>query len=230
MKRVILFAALICVMLSGCASDGQTPDDDVTQTPAAVTEGVTDAANEVPIETETTTSQTTTVTTTETTTETTTVTTTETTTVTELPFEDTPTNAYQRLYASFETDDGIVFPDDYAGTYSYFGKLYIAITEYQPSEAYTDILGDYTCVSYKTVRRSFNYLSEVSTKAAELLEPEFGVAEYFVDVPINKAAVAIKTGDPKAAQRYLKTIEDLGFTLDELEIVMAEAETEASEN
>ena len=202
MKKIA--AALICAaFLTACVSGGDSAVTDETVSEAPVlgdsfTETVTEASSE------------TTVTTTETTAETTT----ETTTVfiqREIPFEDTVQNAYERLMASFETESGIVYPDDYGGVYSYAGTLFVNITENEPSESYTSVLGDYTCVRYETVERSFNRLTEISLEAKELLDEEFGVDEYFVDVPDK-------------AQNFLKTVETKSFTLDELSISMAETE------
>lgn len=215
MKKIA--AALICAaFLTACVSggDGAVSDETVSETPVlgdSFTETVTEASSK------------TTVTTTETTAETTT----ETTTVftqREIPFEDTVQNAYERLMASFETESGIVYPDDYGGVYSYAGTLFVNITENEPPESYTSMLGDYTCVRYETVERSFNRLTEISLEAKELLDEEFGVDEYFVDVPDNTAAVTIRNEDPKKAQNFLKTVETKSFTLDELSISMAETD------
>lgn len=171
----------------------------------------------------------------ETTTETTTVTTTESTTTTEttteftqreVPFEDTAENAYERLLASFETEYGTVYPDDYGGVYSYAGILFVNITEQTPPESYTAALGEHTCVKYQTVKHSFNRLTEICLEAKELLDEEFGVEEYYVDVPGNTAAVTILNGDPKKAQNFLKTVTDKSFSLDELSISMAEPKEE----
>ncbi len=169
----------------------------------------------------------TTVTTTETTTVTTTVTETETTTEftkREIPFEDTAQNAYEQLLASFETEHGVVYPETYGGVYSYGGTLFVNITENNPSEIYTDVLGNHTCVRYKTVKHSIDRLTEICLEATELLDAEFGVAEYYIDIPANTAAVTITKGDPKKAQNFLKTVADKSFTLDELSINMAETE------
>ncbi|MBQ5332889.1 MAG: hypothetical protein J6K92_06480 [Oscillospiraceae bacterium] len=214
MKKYI--AALMCaVFLAAC---GQSAPAE-TETAAAPTEASTGE----------TTSETTTVTTTETTTESTTTTTTETTTEftqREVPFEDTAENAYERLLASFETEYGIVYPEDYGGVYSYAGILFVNITEPNPPESYTSVLGEHTCVKYQTVKHSFNRLTEICLEAKELLYGEFGVDEYYVDVPGNTAAVTILNGDPKKAQNFLKTVTDKSFTLDELSISMAEPKEE----
>lgn len=207
MKKIA--AALICAaFLTACVSGGDSAVSDETVSEAPVlgdsfTETVTEASSE------------TTVTTTETTTEA---------TIADIPFEDTVQNAYERLMASFETENGIVYPDDYGGVYSYAGTLFVNITESAPPESYTSVLGDYTCVRYETVERSFNRLTEISLEAKELLDEEFGVDEYFVDVPDNTAAVTIRNEDPKKAQNFLKTVETKSFTLDELSISMAETE------
>lgn len=207
MKKIA--AALICAaFLTACASGGDSAVTDETVSEAPVlgdsfTETVTETLSE------------TTVTTTEATTEATTA---------DIPFEDTVQNAYERLMASFETESGIVYPDDYGGVYSYAGTLFVNITENEPSESYTSVLGDYTCVRYETVERSFNRLTEISLEAKELLDEEFGVDEYFVDVPDNTAAVTIRNEDPKKAQNFLKTVETKSFTLDELSISMAETD------
>lgn len=207
MKKIA--AALICAaFLTACVSGGDSAVTDETVSEAPVlgdsfTETVTETSSE------------TTVTTTEATTEATTA---------DIPFEDTVQNAYERLMASFETESGIVYPDDYGGVYSYAGTLFVNITENEPPESYTSVLGDYTCVRYETVERSFNRLTEISLEAKELLDEEFGVDEYFVDVPDNTAAVTIRNEDPKKAQNFLKTVETKSFTLDELSISMAETE------
>ncbi len=211
MKKIA--AALICAaFLTACVSGGDSAVTDETVSEAPVlgdsfTETVTETSSE------------TTVTTTETTAETTTVFTQR-----NVPFEDTVQNAYERLMASFETESGIVYPDDYGGVYSYAGTLFVNITESEPPESYTSVLGDYTCVRYETVERSFNRLTEISLEAKALLDEEFGVDEYFVDVPDNTAAVTIRNEDPKKAQNFLKTVETKSFTLDELSISMAETD------
>lgn len=209
-KKII--PLLLTAALAGCTA----PSAAETQT-AAVTESepVSEAVTAEDSVTESTTAASAT--------ETTTVTTTEETTAvtTELPFEDTPENAYSRLSMSFQTEKGTVYPEDYGGVYSYGGNLYVSITEYTPSEYYTALLSEYSCVRYQKVTHSLNELSDIAKKTAELLDPEFAVAEYYVDVPSNKAAVSITQGDPKKAQNYLKTVTDLGFTLNEVEISMA---------
>ncbi|WP_432651340.1 hypothetical protein [Huintestinicola sp.] len=210
MKKII--AALMCAaFLTACA--GSSPE--VTEAPAAET-----ALSETSEETTVTASETTAVTTAETTTETTVF------TQKEIPFEDTVQNAYERLLASFETEHGIVYPDDYGGVYSYAGTLFVNITENTPPESYTEVLGDYTCVRFETVKRSFNRLTEISLEAKALLDEQFGVEECFVDVPENTAAVTIRNEDPKKAQIFLKSVTDKSFTLDELSISMAEPEEE----
>lgn len=211
MKKIA--AALICAaFLTACVSGGDSAvtDETVSETPV-LGDSFTETITETPSET--------TVTTTETTAETTTVFTQR-----NVPFEDTVQNAYERLMASFETESGIVYPDDYGGVYSYAGTLFVNITESEPPESYTSVLGDYTCVRYETVERSFNRLTEISLEAKELLDEEFGVDEYFVDVPDNTAAVTIRNEDPKKAQNFLKTVETKSFALDELSISMAETE------
>lgn len=142
----------------------------------------------------------------------------------ELEFEDTPQNAYTRLTMSFQTTGSTVYPDDYGGVYSYGKNLFVAITEKEPSEYYTDLLSQYTCVRYQTVAHSMNELTAIGEKAKEVLDPEFGVKEVFIDVPNNRAAVSITNGDPRSAQDFLKTLDDVGFTLNEVEISMAETE------
>lgn len=177
-------------------------------------------------ETETTTAVTTTappVTTTVTTT--TPVTTTTVITTTELPFEDTPQNAYARLSASFMQEDGNeVAPEDYAGAYAYGGTLFVCTTSAVPGEYYTSLLGDYTCVEYKQKKHSLYELTEICERATEVLEPEFGVGEVYVDVPSNKAAITVINGDYISARTLLMNTPDLGFSLDMIEVSMAEEE------
>ncbi len=177
-------------------------------------------------ETETTTTVTTTappVTTTVTTT--TPVATTTVMTTTELPFEDTPQNAYARLSASFMQDDGNeIAPEDYAGAYAYAGTLFICTTSAAPGDYYTSLLGDYTCVEYKKMKHSLYELTEICERAKEILDPDFDVDEVYVDVPSNKAAVTIKNGDYISARTFLMNTPDLGFTLDMIEVSMAEPE------
>lgn len=214
MKKII--AALMCsVFLTACA-DGSPERTEAPTLGDSASDTVSASSEETTSETET-----------ETTTETTAVTTTETTTEftqREIPFEDTVQNAYERLIASFETEYGVVYPDDYGGVYSYAGTLFVTITEKVPPESYTDVLGDYTCVRYETVKHSFNRLTEICLEAKELLDEQFGVKEYFVDVPDNTAAVTIRNEDPKKAQNFLKTVTDKSFALDELSISMAETD------
>lgn len=213
MKKIL--AALLCAaLLTACA--GTSPEE----TAPSLGDSFTETA---PVTSE----ETTAVTTTETTTVTTTVTITETTTEftrKEIPFEDTVQNAYERLLASFETERGVVYPDDYGGVYSYAGTLFVNITEDVPPESYTEVLGDYTCVRYQKVKHSFNRLTEICYEAKELLDEQFGVADFYVDVPDNTAAVTIRNEDPKKAQIFLKSVTDKSFSLDELSISMAEPE------
>lgn len=148
----------------------------------------------------------------------------QTTTMPQLEFEDTPQNAYTRLTMSFQSTGKTVYPDDYGGVYSYGKNLFVAITEKEPSEYYTSLLSEYTCVRYQTVAHSMNELTAIGEKAKEVLDPDFGVKEVFIDVPNNRAAVSITNGDPRSAQDYIKTLEDVGFTLNEVEISMADTE------
>ncbi|MBR4224977.1 MAG: hypothetical protein IKR73_09220 [Oscillospiraceae bacterium] len=197
-KRYICIAALV---LCGCTSSPAQTQTEMTTTL-------------VTTETETETSPPT---------ETTTVTTTETTTeyVREYPeFEDTPENAYERLKIAFTHADGSeTAPDDYAGVYSYFGKMYVCITTDEPSYFYTKLLGDYTCLTYKTVTHSFNELTNAAKRAAELLSDNWKVKDYVVDVPSNKAQVVVAEGDPIEMRTYLK---EKGFTIDLIEITIEE--------
>ncbi|MCM1578849.1 MAG: hypothetical protein NC078_08640 [Ruminococcus sp.] len=146
-------------------------------------------------------------------------------TTTELPFEDTPQNAYARLSASFLQEDGNeIAPDDYAGVYSYGGTLFVCTTSSTPGEYYTSLLGEYTCVEYKKMKHSLNELTAICQRAKEVLDPDFEVEEVYVDVPSNKAAVTIKKGDYVSARTYLLNTPDLGFTVDMIEVSMAETE------
>ncbi|MDY3792169.1 MAG: hypothetical protein SOZ56_06780 [Oscillospiraceae bacterium] len=216
MKKTI--AALMCAaVLTACA--GGSPEETAPVTEAPESEST--VSETAPVTSEETTTVTTTVTTSATTTEATTEFTQK-----EIPFEDTVQNAYERLLASFETERGIVYPEDYGGVYSYAGTLFVNITESEPPESYTKVLADYTCIRYQTVERSFNRLTEISLEARDLLDEQFGVEECFVDVPENTAAVTIRNEDPKKAQNFLKTVTDKSFALDELSISMAEPEEE----
>ncbi|MBQ7783247.1 MAG: hypothetical protein IJ368_04685 [Oscillospiraceae bacterium] len=219
---------MAAIMLTACGDSQNTLGSSGSEETAvsADTAQISEQSSVTTVTTITTTSAATT-TATEITTAPPTETTTETTT--ELPFEDTPDNAYRRLNMAFVSDKGTVYPDDYAGSYSFGRTLFVVITTASPSDFYKGLLSEYTCVKYKTAANSLNRLTEIAEKAAELLEPEFGVAEYYVDVPSNKAAVAIINKDPKSAQNYLKSVEDIGFTLGELEISMAETESETAE-
>lgn len=220
-----VLAAALTVLMSACGDypedTGETESIPVTVTHkslyyTAAAESTASSVTSTELSTQTTT---------ETTTETTvTETESERSETTALPFEDTPENAYIRLNSAFEMEDGVLYPDDYSGSYSYAGTLFVAITTYNPSDFYRGILSDYTCVQYVTVSKSLNQLTDIGKRAAELLEPEFGVYEYYADVPSNKAAVSILSGDPKSAQNYLKTVTDLGFYLEDLEISMEQTE------
>ena len=126
MKRILLTAAVL--MLCSC-SQGTSAPQTVTVVSSETTQSVTEAVTET---------ETTAETTSDITTETASVTT-ETEYVPVYPdFEDTPENAYERLTISFRDGNGNeTAPDDYAGAYSYFGKMYICITEKEPSSYYT---------------------------------------------------------------------------------------------
>ncbi|MDE6592742.1 MAG: hypothetical protein K2K57_06755 [Oscillospiraceae bacterium] len=148
-------------------------------------------------------------------------------TTTELPFEDTTQNAYARLSALFLQEDGNeVAPEDYAGAYAYGGTLFVCTTSAVPGEYYTSVLGDYTCVEYKKMKHSLYELTEICERAKEILDPDFDVDEVYVDVPSNKAAVTIKKGDYVSARTFLINTPDLGFTLDMIEVSMAEPDEE----
>ena len=206
MKRILLTAAVL--MLCSC-SQGTSAPQTVTVVSSETTQSVTEAVTE-------------TETTAETTSDTTTEAVSETTETEYVPvypdFEDTPENAYERLTISFRDGKGNeTAPDDYAGAYSYFGKMYICITEKEPSSYYTDLLGEYTCISYKTVTHSFNELTEIARQASAELEGKYPVTDVFVDVPSNKAAVNIAEGDPKEIRTYL---EEREFPVDLLVITI----------
>ena len=159
---------------------------------------------------------------TETSTETTEVTTTEiteeiTTEVSYPEFEDTPENAYERLNTYFNsTGEGL--PDTYAGSYSYFGKLYVCITTEEPPD-FCEILDGYTCTEYRRVSHSFNYLEQTADEAAYLVDNVFKVTDSYADVPSNKAVVVVENADPKDVRTYLET-QQLSFELSELTIIV----------
>ena len=204
MKKTLL---LIPLMLCGCAS---SPSQSVqTEMTTTLVTTVTSAE------------QTTSEQTSETSTETTAAETTTTEYVPVYPdFEDTPANAYERLLISFADEHGNeAAPDDYAGVYSYFGKMYVCITTDSPSDTYTDLLDEYTCVSYKTVTHSFNELTDTAKKAADILGRDYSVKQFLVDVPSNKAQVIVSEGDPVEMRTKL---EEQGFAVDLLEITIQE--------
>lgn len=209
-KLKIIAVMLVAVMMTACGGGEEQNTETAVTTESEIT------ASESEEQTEEATAETTGKSTEETTE--------ETTVTTEMPFEDNPENAYERLYQSFVDDGVIAIPEDFAGAYGYAGELIVMVTADEPSEKYTEILDRYSCIRYKTAENSFNRLNEISSEAKELLAAEFGVSEAFVDVVSNKAGIAILNGDPKQAQNYLKTIEDKSFTLDQLEISMAEPE------
>ena len=226
MKKIHrLFAAVVLSFaLSGCSG---SPSTAVTDAPVTVSTEETPAAESSLISSESiseSVSETENISESEIVTETEILAPAESETVTSgLPFEDTPENAYERLMLSFvQPDGGEIAPDDYGGVYSMFDTLYVAITTDEPGEYYTALFDGYTCISYTTVAVSFNELSRICEEAALLLDPDFAVTDYYVDVPSNKASVVISQSDPKTAQNFLKTIEDPGFDLHNLEIVMAE--------
>ncbi len=203
MKKTII--AALAILLCGCAGGTQPAD----------TLPVPESSQTTAVET------TTTVTTvSETTSETTTETTTE--YVPVLPeFEDTPENAYARLDASFtNAEGGQTAPDDYAGVYSYFGKLYVCLTTDEPSDFYTGLLGDYTCITYKKVNHSFNELQGIANDAKRLLSDKFEVTQAYVDVPSNKAAIELAGGDPREVRTYLESLEGEDFPVDILQITL----------
>ena len=203
MRINIITVSLLAVLLASCGANGN-----VAETSAAA---------------DSTTAETTAVTTTEATTSAATAPTTSETTVTTtaLPFEDTPENAFERLTGSFTQPDGSEkAPDTYAGMYSYFGKLYVCITTEEPEPYYTDLLGEYTCITYKTVNHSFNELSDVAEEVYDLIKNDFDVSYYYVDVPSNKAGIVLKSGDTKAVGDFLKEHEPLDFDRSEIVITV----------
>ena len=203
MRKEIITVSLLAVLLASCGANGNVAETSVAA--------------------DSTTAETTTVTTTETTTSSAIAPTTSETTVTTtaLPFEDTPENAFERLTGSFTQPDGSEkAPDTYAGMYSYFGKLYVCITTEEPEPYYTDLLGEYTCITYKTVNHSFNELSDVAEKVYDLIKNDFDVSYYYVDVPSNKAGIVLKSGDTKAVGDFLKEHEPLDFDRSEIVITV----------
>lgn len=223
MKRltaVIITAALLTACTQAPTADPvNTPPTETTTTSAAAITTKATTAETTPVTTTTVTAAEAATATTPPLTETTTVTTTE------LPFEDTARNAYERLSLSFMQSDGNeAAPNDYAGAYAYGGTLFVCTTSRSPGEYYTSLLSGYTCVKYKTVRHSLNELTDICARAKELLDPDFSVAEVYVDVPSNKAAVTIRNGDYVSARTFLMNTPDLGFTLDMIEVSMADPE------
>ena len=212
MRINIITVSLLAVLLTSCgAGTGNTADtpaasESTSSETSAVTVPETAASSEEAAASVPTTVQTT-------------VQTTVATTV--LPFEDTPENAFERLTGSFMQPDGSEkAPDTYAGMYSYFGKLYVCITTEEPEPYYTDLLGEYTCITYKTVNHSFNELSDVAEKVYDLIKNDFDVSYYYVDVPSNKAGIVLKSGDTKAVGDFLKEHEPLDFDRSEIVITV----------
>lgn len=207
MKKLHIYPAAAAIMLlaAGCGApaDSTAPSD----TAAAVTESIPE---------ETTVSETSQTAEPEQTTAPETTTTEQT---TELPFEDIPENAYKRMEIAFSanSDDGR-YPDDFAGSYSFFGKLYVALTTDEPSELYTDLLSDYTCIKYTTVTHSFNELTDVCNKAMDVFDgTEYKVVNCYVDVPSNKACLILEERSLDA-KHYLRELTELSFDRSLLEI------------
>ena len=157
------------------------------------------------------------------TTETTTVTTAETTAETVL-YDDDPEGAYNALMDVLPRDP---YPDDYAGAYSYFGKLYICTTSADAPDYCKGLLDNYTCITVRQVGHSLNYLEETADQAAKLLMDKFTVSECYADIPSNKAAVTVVNADLKAVRQYIESLPDLPFSVSELTFILEERETEA---
>ncbi len=141
------------------------------------------------------------------------------------PFEDTPENAYNALCAYMDTLDS--YPEDYAGAYGYFGKLYVCTTEEDIPGYYDDILGKYSCISYRTVNHSLDYLESAAESAAELLEGTYTVIEHYADVPSNKAAVVLADCDLTEARKTLEALPELPFSINELTLILAQSEEQS---
>lgn len=147
---------------------------------------------------------------------------TETVETTDAPFEDTPERAYDTLSAFLDSLD-VKYPPDYAGAYGYFGKLYVCTTAAEPPSYYKDILGDYTCVSYRTVSHSLEYLENAAETAAKILSEKYIVTDYYADVPSNKAAVCLAGCDLTEARRYVMSQPDLPFSKNEMTFILDES-------
>lgn len=140
-------------------------------------------------------------------------------------YSDDPEGAYNALMDVLPREP---YPDDYAGAYSYFGKLYICTTMEGTPDYCEDLLNNYTCITVRQVGHSLNYLEETADQASKLLMDKFTVSECYADIPSNKAAVTVVNADLKAVRQYIESLPDLPFSVSELTFILEERETEAT--
>ncbi len=201
MKR--LFTAAVMLLLCSCSGGGAPRDTETSVPPASVTAPATETTTEESTVTEETAAPAETVQESET-----------------VPFEDTPESAYSTLMTYITSLSA--YPDTYAGAYSYFGKLYVCLTAEEAPPEFTDLLDGYSCVAYRVVGHSLNYLDKVAEDASALVMEKYTVTEYYADVPSNKAVISVAGADLKEVREYLESLPELPFALNELTVVSSD--------
>lgn len=107
--------------------------------------------------------------------------------------------ANEILYASFEWENGYVYPDDFGGTYIDYDTLYVLIKSGGDIEKYKAILSKFDNVEYEYVEYSYNELQFEAKKVVENDMKNINVVSYGVDVMKNKALIGVEYNSSERA-------------------------------
>lgn len=113
-------------------------------------------------------------------------------------------DANELLYKSFDFKNDYIYPDDFAGTFIDFDTLHVLVTDETTIENYRKLLSGYSKnVTFDVVKYSYNELKALTDKCAEeLLDNNFSVTGYYVDVTKNKGVIEVLTKEYDKASAY----------------------------
>ena len=129
-------------------------------------------------------------------------------------------NANEALYNSFEFKNDYIYPDDFAGTFIDFDTLHVLVTDEAAVEKYRELLSDYSkYVTFDVVKYSYKELKKLTDKCAkELMDNNFSVTCWYVDVEENKGVIAVLSKEYGKVTAYTAS----RFDSDRIKIVNGE--------
>ena len=113
-------------------------------------------------------------------------------------------DANETLYNSFDFKNDYIYPNDFAGTFIDFDTLHVLVTDEAAVENYRKLLSNYSkYVTFDIVKYSYKELKKLTDKCAEeLLDNNFSVTGYYVDVTKNKGVIDVLSEDYDKASAY----------------------------